>query len=137
MSILRLKSLILYQQRDNVTQEFAEVYLWSSIEIGVGIICACLPTIRLLLVKIWPVLSGSTIRDSNQWYRSSNKKSQASTSTSCSSNGWRGPIQPSGSKAQSTRQPGIAVENTFTLQYPEGSDISLILMKPEQGYQKV
>ncbi|KAH8179912.1 CFEM domain-containing protein [Sarocladium implicatum] len=132
MSILRLKSLVLYQQRNNVTWEFAEVYIWSAIEIGVGIICACLPTIRLLLVRIWPVLSGSTARESNQWYKYSNKKSEASTSTTCSSNHWRSRSGPEGVAApQLKRQPGIEVENSFTLQFTGGSDISLILMKPE------
>lgn len=153
MSILRLKSLILYQSRNNVTWEFAEVYLWSSIEIGVGIICACLPTLRLVLVRILPVLAGTTVRSSNQWHRQSGKGTQNSCSTAQNSQGKLSPpapVRPSrpiGSQldglsrvvtingrtvaGRPSPRAGIEVDNYFVVQYPEGSDISLILMKPD------
>lgn len=33
---------------------------WSTIEVNVGIICACMPTLRLILLRMFPVLSSST-----------------------------------------------------------------------------
>ncbi|KAI9147577.1 CFEM domain-containing protein [Paramyrothecium foliicola] len=59
VSILRLQSLLTFGASSNSTWEFYDVSLWSTIEICVGIMCACLPTIRMLLVKIFPALSGS------------------------------------------------------------------------------
>lgn len=158
MSILRLKSLALYQKRDNVTWEFAEVYLWSSIEIGVGIICACLPTLRLLLVKIWPVLAGSTVRDSKQWYNQSGKGSQASRSTAQSLGGKPLPPTPTFPTRAHSRangsisrrvtingrdvgvRPGRRADTSsdeyFVMQHHDRSEISLILMKTEQEPQR-
>ena len=53
-----------------------EVSIWSTIEINVGIICACMPTLRLLLVRLFPVLGGS--RSAGKYYNASggNTKSQ-------------------------------------------------------------
>ncbi|KAF4120884.1 CFEM domain [Geosmithia morbida] len=61
-SILRLQSLITFAATSNSTWEFFSVSLWSTVEIAVGVICACLPTVRLLFVKIFPALGGSTYR---------------------------------------------------------------------------
>jgi hypothetical protein len=44
----------------NPTWEFFDVSLWSVIEINVGIICACMPSLRLLLVHLFPKQLGST-----------------------------------------------------------------------------
>lgn len=33
---------------------------WSTIEVNVGIICACMPTLRLILLRMFPVLSSTT-----------------------------------------------------------------------------
>ncbi|KAI5462760.1 putative PTH11-typeG-protein-coupled receptor [Mariannaea sp. PMI_226] len=59
MSVLRLHSLIKFKENStNPTWEFSNVAVWSSIEVNVGIICNCMPTFRLLLVRIFPKLLG-------------------------------------------------------------------------------
>ncbi|KAK0385344.1 hypothetical protein NLU13_7820 [Sarocladium strictum] len=152
MSILRLQSLIQYQKKDNVTSEFADVFVWSSIEIGVGIICACLPTLRLLLVKVWPILAGTTVRDSHHWYRQSGKASEVSRSTRHSVYGKPLPATPTNPglgfdrrygvsrtisingrnvSSKAGKPAGIAVEESFVMETHEQSDISLILIKPD------
>jgi hypothetical protein len=65
MSILRLSATI--QMRagegtDNVTWEYTEFDMWSTIEINVGIICACMPSLRVLLVRLFPNLLGTSQR---------------------------------------------------------------------------
>lgn len=61
VSGLRLQSLILFANSINPTWDEWPVALWSTIEINVGLLCACLPTVRLILVRIWPrVFGGST-----------------------------------------------------------------------------
>lgn len=68
MSGLRLRSLILFDSNDiNPTWNYVEVSIWSTIEINVGIICVCLPTLRLLLVKLFPRLFG-TVRSGGRYY---------------------------------------------------------------------
>lgn len=62
VSILRLQSLMKYANSTNVTWDNTPVAIWSTIELNVGMCCTSLPTLRLLAVKIWPVLNGSTIR---------------------------------------------------------------------------
>ncbi|CAO2647549.1 Nn.00g084710.m01.CDS01 [Neocucurbitaria sp. VM-36] len=62
VSILRLKALVHFAFSSNVSWEFLDVSVWSSIEICVGIICVCLPTLRLLVVKTSDVLGGSSSR---------------------------------------------------------------------------
>ncbi|CAI6331747.1 unnamed protein product [Periconia digitata] len=68
VSILRLKALVHFAKSDNASWEFYDVSVWSSIEICVGIMCACLPTVRLFLVKMFPILGGSSARKSNKYY---------------------------------------------------------------------
>lgn len=68
VSILRLQSLITFAATSNVTWQFFDVSIWSTVEICVGIICASLPAVRLVLVKIFPVLGGSSAR-SNAYYQ--------------------------------------------------------------------
>lgn len=62
VSVLRLQSLMQYASSTNVTWDNTSVAIWSTIELNVGMICTSLPTLRLLAVRVWPVLNGSTIR---------------------------------------------------------------------------
>jgi len=41
----------------------------SVIEYNVGIVCACMPTARLLLKKVWPVLFASSAEPSDEHFR--------------------------------------------------------------------
>ena len=40
------------------------VSVWSTVEINVGMICACMPSLRLLLVRLFPKMWGSTQQQS-------------------------------------------------------------------------
>lgn len=69
VSILRLQSLVHLAKTNNPTWNFYDVSVWSTVEICVGIMCACLPTIRLVLVRLFPILGGSSHRSrGNQYY---------------------------------------------------------------------
>lgn len=154
MSILRLKSLVLYQNRSlNVTWEFSDVFLWSTIEIDVGMICACLPTIRLILVRIWPVLSGSTVERSHQWYRSGKGSDGPNDTLGSFAGAARAPkhhaqvqvvaAQPAmadGRQKEMTAKGGkplpvIGLKQSYSVYYSEGSDISLVSMNGGGGKQ--
>lgn len=58
ISILRLPSLIdLWKSKDTSYQN-PMVMIWSCVEINVGIICSCLPTLRCLFPKIFKAATG-------------------------------------------------------------------------------
>ncbi|KAK9441801.1 Extracellular membrane protein, CFEM domain protein [Metarhizium brunneum] len=62
VSALRLQSLIHFAKSDNPTWDQWTTAYWSIIEINVGMICSCLPTLRLILVRLAPETFGSANR---------------------------------------------------------------------------
>ncbi|PFH60356.1 hypothetical protein XA68_11098 [Ophiocordyceps unilateralis] len=62
VSILRLRALDFSSHSTNPTWDFFDVGIWSTVEINVGIICVCMPSLRLLLVRLIPSLSTSSQR---------------------------------------------------------------------------
>lgn len=67
VSCLRLQSLVGFAASANPTWDQVDVVNWSNIEINVGIICACLPTIRVILARAFPSIMGTT-KGSSQAY---------------------------------------------------------------------
>ncbi|KAF2750589.1 hypothetical protein M011DRAFT_516936 [Sporormia fimetaria CBS 119925] len=67
VSILRLQSLVYFANSVNPTWDQFDVINWSTIEVNVGIICACMPTIRVILVRLFPKILGSTQNNTNQY----------------------------------------------------------------------
>ncbi|KAH8880915.1 hypothetical protein GQ53DRAFT_668892, partial [Thozetella sp. PMI_491] len=76
VSILRLQSLLNFANSANPTWDQLLVSLWSTIEISVGMICACMPTLRLILARFLPrvveTINGSakSVSDNSTRYRS-------------------------------------------------------------------
>jgi len=68
VSIIRLRSLIHFAASTNPTWDYLSVSMWSTIEINVGIVCACMPSLRILLVRVFPKLRGTSNRSNNQYY---------------------------------------------------------------------
>ncbi|PGH09595.1 hypothetical protein AJ79_05651 [Helicocarpus griseus UAMH5409] len=60
VSILRLHTLLKFASTHNLTWDYVEMGYWSTIEIHVGIICACMPAMRSLFRKMFPVLFSYT-----------------------------------------------------------------------------
>ncbi|EUC40598.1 hypothetical protein COCMIDRAFT_108368, partial [Bipolaris oryzae ATCC 44560] len=60
VSILRLRAFTYFANTRNVTWDFTEASLWSIIEWEVGIICSCMPAMRLGLAGLFPKILGST-----------------------------------------------------------------------------
>lgn len=70
VSILRLQSLLQFANSKNPTWDNLAVTTWSTIEINVGIICACMPSLRVLLVRFLPKVFGSSNASRNNYYAS-------------------------------------------------------------------
>ncbi|CAJ2499722.1 Uu.00g025750.m01.CDS01 [Anthostomella pinea] len=60
VSVVRLRSLILFASTQNPTWDYNEAAWWSTIELHVGIICACLPSLRSLFVNLGLRILGSS-----------------------------------------------------------------------------
>ncbi|KAL5116293.1 hypothetical protein ACEQ8H_005851 [Pleosporales sp. CAS-2024a] len=69
VSALRLQSLVHFGASSNPTWDQADVIYWSNIEINVGIICACMPSLRVILVRIFPKILGDTRNTGNKYAR--------------------------------------------------------------------
>ncbi|KAH6718782.1 hypothetical protein BKA61DRAFT_542829 [Leptodontidium sp. MPI-SDFR-AT-0119] len=83
VSILRLRSLVKFANTINPTWDYFEAGTWSIIELDVGIICACMPSFRILLIKIFPRLGSAhepTNPPCNYARRESTKPAQAESS---------------------------------------------------------
>lgn len=53
----------------NLTWDYFPVCLWSTVEVTVGILCTCMPTLRLILVRVTRRV-GSTIREKSPTWSS-------------------------------------------------------------------
>ncbi|KAJ6786621.1 hypothetical protein PWT90_10656 [Aphanocladium album] len=60
VSILRLRSIRYYANTTNPTWDQFDLAWFSTIEIGVGLMCTCMPAMRLVLGRIAPRLFGSS-----------------------------------------------------------------------------
>ncbi|CAG8959455.1 hypothetical protein HYFRA_00001353 [Hymenoscyphus fraxineus] len=85
ISILRLRTLVIFGSSQNPTWDNYEVGVWSDLEINVGIICTCMPCLRLLLVRMFPKIFGGSVNRSTNYaknYASNNDRSQFGTKKS-------------------------------------------------------
>jgi hypothetical protein len=83
ISILRLQSLAQFANSENPTWDNFSVAQWSTIELNVGIICACMPSLRVLLVYLFPKVLGSS-NALNKGYYVHNSQSRVVGNTSIS-----------------------------------------------------
>lgn len=60
ISALRLQSLVMFANTTNPTWDYFSVALWSAAEVFAGVICACLPTARVFIVRLLPRWLGLT-----------------------------------------------------------------------------
>ncbi|CCC14859.1 hypothetical protein SMACR_07584 [Sordaria macrospora] len=62
ISLIRLKTIPTFTRAENPTKDIVDLCIWSGIEIDVGVICPCLPSMRLLFRKLLPSILGTTDR---------------------------------------------------------------------------
>lgn len=133
MSILRLQSLISFAATNNSTWEFFSVSLWSTIEIAVGMICACLPTVRLLFVRLFPILGGSTYQKNSAYHRYGYGNDVRSAGSAVRGNTAQ---VVSMDRLESNRSndansgmdghSGIVFHKTYDVQYTDNDEVSLV-----------
>ncbi|SPJ88925.1 related to integral membrane protein PTH11 [Fusarium torulosum] len=70
VSIIRLQYLVNFGFSENPTYDETDISIWSTVEIHIGIICVSMPALRILLIRLFPALGGSSYNSSTyQNYR--------------------------------------------------------------------
>ena len=127
MSILRLQSLVTFAGKSNATWEYYDVTMWSNIEICVGIMCACLPTLRLLLVRLFPILGGTT-RRFNSSMGPYGAEGRSGLSAARGNTAHIATIDRAVTLPDREGPAGIVLQKTYNVQYSDNDEISLVGM---------
>ncbi|KAI3573956.1 hypothetical protein IWW34DRAFT_884725 [Fusarium oxysporum f. sp. albedinis] len=126
MSILRLVATLKLGTA-NPTWEFFELSRWSTIEINVGIICACMPSLRVLLVRLFPKLLGTSQRYYNY---GGNKPTGGNTNKSRTLPlGTNATSQVDRSQRGRIDRAGITCHRTYEVEYGDNDETLLVYMK--------
>ncbi|KAF5020017.1 hypothetical protein F66182_7953 [Fusarium sp. NRRL 66182] len=126
MSILRLVATMKLGTA-NPTWEFYELSRWSTIEINVGIICACMPSLRILLVRLFPKLLGTSQRYYNY---GSNRPTGGNTNKSRTLPlGTNATSQVDRSHRERIDPAGITCHRTYEVEYGDSDETVLVHMK--------
>lgn len=124
ISIVRLQSLILFANSANISWDYTAAAYWSTLEIHVGIICACLPSCRHLLISL-----GASILRSTKFGSSAYAKSKGYGSRS-------NPVQ-SGNGAVSVGRSGEHIHAQPTPKRgDEGDFVPLVESPHHQAFEK-
>jgi hypothetical protein len=91
----------------------------------VGIICACLPSARLLLVRLFPRLGSSTRNRSHKYYENQNTAGSFQLGTTSRSAVEGGPAVVDTTKGGDRT---ITYHKSFTVQYSDNDEASLVRM---------
>lgn len=137
VSILRLHALVHFAASSNVTWEFYDVSMWSTIEICVGIMCTCMPTVRMLFVRFFPILAGSTYRSRKYYQYGSGARledlNKSGVRTNVTTPGSAPGKEPSdtetGARGNERREPEqgvIMVQTSFYVQHSDTDEASLV-----------
>lgn len=118
VSILRLRTLIDFASTTNPTMVQWDLVHWSSLETNIGIACACLPALRIILSRVFSKYVGSS--------RGTNHSTGHGPQ---SSRGMRASDIPNtlrGSTKSKLGSDTILYTQTFELQHADNDEISLV-----------
>ncbi|KAL2265876.1 hypothetical protein VTJ83DRAFT_6976 [Remersonia thermophila] len=137
VSIIRLQALIVFAQSSNATYDNYPVSLWSTVEINVGIIVCCLPSLRLILVRIFPSLGshsnyGPSYPNSGAGGPNSSNRLRASqgrrTGNLTAKSNKSGHLQ-SEADSDPSKPLEIVRQQTFVVKYDDDDETSLVHMR--------
>ncbi|KAF5699764.1 integral membrane protein PTH11 [Fusarium mundagurra] len=124
VSIIRLQFLVDLGSSHNPTYDQTDISIWSTVEINVGIICASMPALRVILVRLFPSLGGSSY-DSSKYKNYGENYGRKSHIMSRS----RARVELPSHTGDSIHTPdhgGIELQRTFHVQYSENDEQSLV-----------
>ncbi|KAK7703044.1 hypothetical protein SLS64_009315 [Diaporthe eres] len=129
ISVVRLQSLITFGDTDNPTWNNLKVSLWSTIEINVGIITCCMPTIRLIMLRAFPRMS-STYRSTQAYYAKNGMSSSRGKRSRNRTNEFSSQEEPGNGKGpQRPNGGGIEYSRGFTVQFHDAEASSQVQLR--------
>ncbi|KAF9765388.1 hypothetical protein IL306_002332 [Fusarium sp. DS 682] len=134
VSIVRLQFLVDLGASHNPTYDQTDISIWSTVEINVGIICASMPALRVILVRLFPALGGSSYDSSKynnygeHYGRKSNIMSRNRARVELPSH--------TGDSIHSPEHGGIELQRTFHVQYSENDEQRLVNGESKYGERK-
>ncbi|KAJ4320912.1 hypothetical protein N0V84_005616 [Fusarium piperis] len=134
VSMIRFQSLVNFGKSKNKTWELYKVSVWSTIEITVGIMCACLPTLRAVLVKAFPILSISSTQRSrgNQYYERSNSPQPMASRMGAQAVAIASTDRRHSDEEHDVETPGIIFHKTYGVRYSESDEARLVPEKSRE-----
>ncbi|KAH6889830.1 hypothetical protein B0T10DRAFT_513027 [Thelonectria olida] len=123
VSIVRLQFIVDLGSSTNPTYDQTEVSIWSTIEINVGIICASMPSLRILMVRLFPRLGGSSYDSSkyNNYGDSYGRRSRVVNRSHALVE-----LPSRGDSPSIPTHGGIEMKRTYNVQYSDGDEASLV-----------
>lgn len=122
ISALRLQGLAALRiSSHNPTWDFVLVGIWSNLEINVGVICACLPTMRLILIRLFPKQLGSTQHDYSDYSNNKGKQKRSDHSAL-----WTADEAPEPQPQTQTETRGITCERSYAVEFGESDEAHLV-----------
>lgn len=127
VSILRLRAILKFGSESmNPTWDYLELTLWSCIELNVGIWCMCLPSFRLLIVRLFPSLGGSYGDGTNKTAEKSNRSRGLGPSV----------VATSSFKERSSRNPGsnqISYYKSYSVEVSDIDEVALVSLDDRES----
>ncbi|KAH7015789.1 hypothetical protein EDB80DRAFT_638131 [Ilyonectria destructans] len=123
VSIIRLQYLVNLGSSKSRTYDHTDISIWSTVEIHVGIVCASMPAVRMLLVRLSPVFSDSSY-DLNDYQSNGDIYGRKSRTISRAH-----ALVELPSRGESIPRPehgGIELKRTFDVQYRDGDERRLV-----------
>ncbi|RGP78981.1 hypothetical protein FLONG3_2887 [Fusarium longipes] len=136
VSILRLYACVEagLSQNNNPSWEYLPMCKWSTIELNVGVWCTCMPTLRLLLVQLFPKWLGTSKRYLKYGNNSDSGRKSHSTNTNDTKGherfGSRAEVGKASLHRARVEPVGIVCDRTYEVQYGEDDETYLVHMKP-------
>ncbi|KAH9873434.1 hypothetical protein IAQ61_004057 [Plenodomus lingam] len=122
VSILRLQSLVHFAVSTNPTMDQREIIHWSNIEVNIALVCACLPSLRLLLGRFLPKLMDMSSKGGSRQNNSSSGPRREGVSRNKDRDLELGMGEPRNSDT-------IAYTKTFEVHHRDNDEIPLVQVK--------
>jgi hypothetical protein len=78
ISILRLQSLLVFLQTTDISYHNPLAAIWSNLEVNIGIVCSCLPTLKAMVTRWFPrAFNSSYLRGSDHSHERNGRENGA------------------------------------------------------------
>ncbi|KAI1072972.1 hypothetical protein LB507_009021 [Fusarium sp. FIESC RH6] len=135
MSILRLSATVRAGTSGaNSTWEYLAVTKWSTIEANVGIVCACMPSLRILLVRIFPKVLGTSKRryynyGSDQYGSKLGGPNSGVNRSRAQTLGTTSKVDKTNHSHSRVDPVGITCDRSYEVEYGNNDEVQLVYMK--------